>query len=157
MSTAFDAKAHLSASLKDAGYQLARDLRALPDEKVGVSPMGAGRTPMSIAVECISFNDWALRRMAGEEVEMHADFEAFKLQYDTAEKAASGLEESTDNLIAALEALDDEGLGRKAPPPWDPNVTAYAMFHVAASHMTYHDGQLNYVQTLYGDESMHWE
>ena len=154
--TSINAKEHLIKFLGQVCYLYMKDLSFIPADKFDASPMGVARTPLNITVECISFNDWARRTIEGETVEMHGDFSAFNEQFNTVEKASAGMQESTDKLVAALSALDDEGLNRLAPVPWDPTMTVFGLAHTAATHVFYHDGQLNYIQCMLGDDKIHW-
>jgi hypothetical protein len=35
-------------------------------------------------------------------------------------------------------------------------MSKFALAHLASIHMMYHDGQLNYIQSLHGDGEIHW-
>jgi uncharacterized damage-inducible protein DinB len=75
--------------------------------------------------------------------------------FDTAEKALAYLEEETHNLLDALETLDPDTLGDVADLFGRP-MTRFEIAELPAMHMMYHDGQLNYIQTLHGDDQIHW-
>jgi len=58
--------------------------------------------------------------------------------------------------MAALRGLSDEELDREVTAPWGAPFKALFLAGVVASHMEYHGGQVNYIQSLYGDAEMHW-
>jgi hypothetical protein len=41
-------------------------------------------------------------------------------------------------------------------PAWQIPTPLFTLAHIAVSHLWYHDGQLNYIQALLGDEKVHW-
>ena len=74
----------------------------------------------------------------------------------TADSAADALaifNASVDDVLRAIEAFPEEKVGDiiqlSKPTPF-----AKLLFF-AARHMQYHSGQINYIQTLYGDGEMH--
>ena len=57
---------------------------------------------------------------------------------------------------AAFETLDENTLGETSDIPFGRPMSRMAIAELPAIHMMYHDGQLNYVQTLNGDKDIHW-
>ena len=139
--------------------RLIKDLQALPTEKQNTSPMGAGRTPLHIVAEC----GWVNQRLAtvlstGTAPPHPAPEERNALlnTYDTEEKALTYLQASTQEVLEALYALPEERLAETTEFPFGRPITLLFLAQFAAIHLMYHDGQLNYIHTLYGDTETHW-
>jgi uncharacterized damage-inducible protein DinB len=82
--------------------------------------------------------------------------EAFLASIDSLERAQVGLKRSADAIVAAIEGAEEAALIAEATAPWGEPMPLYMLIYMAADHMTYHDGQVNYIQTLYGDADVHW-
>ncbi len=139
--------------------RLTKDLKAIPAEKQNVSPMGAARTPLNIVAECAFVNGRiaeVLRvgtpspRPAPEEQEKHLN------SFDTEEKVLAYLQEETEVLLSTLESLSPERLQETTDFPFGRPITVLFLAEFASIHIMYHDGQLNYIHTLYGDTAVHW-
>jgi hypothetical protein len=154
------------ASAKDAIVQmtelnarrLADDLKAIPADKRNVSPGGCARTPLSIVAECGSLNGRVATFLKGGEMVRFppAELEAIFRPYNTLEKALAYLDEQTAILIETIRGLDDAALGEISDKPFGRPVSLYVTALMPASHMSYHDGQLNYIQMLGDDQTVHW-
>jgi len=62
---------------------------------------------------------------------------------------------SGEALASAIEGGGDR-LMAMAQAPWGETMTVYQLATVAVNHILYHDGQITYVQSLHGDDKMHW-
>ena len=148
---------YLQESTKRAQRLLTNDLKALPTEKHTASPGGEARTPVNIVAECAAINGFIAEYLTTGNMERppRDQREAFLNSFDTAEKALTYLEEQTQRLVDALGNLDVNTLGDMVESPMG-TVPRLVLAQLPATHMMYHDGQLNYIQTLYGDKEMHW-
>lgn len=85
--------------------------------------------------------------------EMMEEYETNKNALDL-DGAVSLLRENTEKLCEAIRSVPDEKLGEQmkfwGPEPW--SVAGVLNYH--NWNMTYHIGQVNYIQTLYGDKDM---
>jgi hypothetical protein len=70
--------------------------------------------------------------------------------------AIARLSEATEALTGAIASASDDTLNQVVTPPWGMPAPLYICAQVAASHIWYHDGQLNYIQCLLGDDKVHW-
>ena len=70
------------------------------------------------------------------------------LKWTTA--AAQGEESS------AITSASDEALNAVVNAPWGMPTPVFILAQIAVSHIWYHDGQLNYIQSLLGDGEVHW-
>lgn len=139
-----------------AAETLAANLEAVPAEKQDWRPLDAGRSALSQVQECAVINAFfaaILRTRAVPEME----YEARTAALGTAEKALAALRASGAELGEVIEAFPTEDLGGTIVLPFGPGMTmTYGQVMFAAYwNMTYHEGQIAYIQTLYGDTAMH--
>ncbi|WP_158409140.1 DinB family protein [Fimbriimonas ginsengisoli] len=153
-----DLRQVISAMISEACETYNSDLSHVPEDKLHAIPMGAARTPASFTAECIGFNRFVARALRNEPVYMPGteEREAFVRSFDSLTKLQEGLTDSCGVVIEALAALEPEELAAEVRAPWGQPLPAYRLAYYAASHMNYHDGQINYIQSLYGDGEMHW-
>ena len=65
-----------------------------------------------------------------------------------------GSEIYAEELAAAIRGLTEEDLERTYPHPRGPRLGANLIL-ICYRNMAYHAGQINYIQTLYGDQEFH--
>ena len=137
---------------------LARTVQAMPPDKQTWQPEETSRSALDQIVECGAINFW-FARILGERAIPPLDMERYnqiRAENDTIEKALALLQAGTDALISAIEAFPPEHLEDTVLMPWDTAPTTLAEVLLAPYwNMTYHLGQINYIQTLYGDKEMH--
>ena len=156
--TSIDFKAFLAGTIQHNAETLIKDLKHVPSDKLNVSPMGCARRPLEFVAECAGFNRLLSKTIRGEEAPLPSDEERknFYASCDSFEKAKHMLEDSTQLLLDALNALPEQELTREVTAYWGQQMPLYKLIHAAAVHMAYHDGQVNYIQCLYGDSAIHW-
>ena len=155
---ALDLKAYLISSLRMQYSRLLKDLQALPEETHSRSHAGCARTPLYMVAECAWVNNWIagfLQTGNSDRLSQEEQDARFN-SVDTTEKAISLLEESVATLTAAYEALDPDTLGDISDKPFGRPMPKFAPASLPVNHLMYHDGQLNYIQTLLGDDKVHW-
>lgn len=154
---ALDPKKHLHDFIQRASRLLANDIKAIDHCNCTLCPGEHTRPAVHIVAECATLNHavagylttGAFNRPPLEERIAHL------AKFDTREKALNYLEEGTALLLAAVETLDVNTLGDVDSPMGRP-MSRFAIAELPANHMMYHDGQLNYIQTFFGDKEMHW-
>jgi hypothetical protein len=134
-----------------------QDLEAIPADKFAVSPGGSARSAADFTLECITLNIRFAAVLRKQEPEPMKWAGWTRAEGDMKERAQScaAFKSSADELLAAFEALNGEGLEEMVTAFRNPT-PAYELAHFAAVHINYHDAQLNLLQALYGDEEMHW-
>lgn len=144
--------AHLrGVYLKDLGY--------IPDDKFDAVPMGAAKSPKNITLECAGGYRILCKLIDGGEAKHSSpeDRKAWYATFATIEAVKSEYGTAMDELIAKVKALDPAELDRPATAPWgEPCPLGRLIFFMGVSHTTYHNGQINYIQSLYGDDKFHW-
>jgi hypothetical protein len=153
-----DARESLVGTLSWLREQYVKDLSYLSDEQIAACPMGKARTPLNFTAEVGGFNDMVAKYVMGEQPSMPSPEErkAFADSIDTRDKAVALVQRGTDALIAAVKGADESGLAKKITTPWGEETTALEFANMAAGNMMYHCGQINYIQSLYGDAEDHW-
>jgi hypothetical protein len=69
-------------------------------------------------------------------------------------EAQEQVRQSTRELAAAIRALDEGALARTYPTGMGPMPGAMVL-RIAGGNLAYHVGQINFIQTLYGDTEFH--
>ncbi len=132
---------------------LIRLLHATPAEKRHWKPLGCGRSVIEQVAECILVNrKWALTLRQGSYTRLPAEaVQQIEAACREATQAESLLQESADELAAVILALPDGQLEKPITAPFGTYSVAQCCL-LGYWNMVYHEGQINYIQTLYGDD-----
>ena len=154
----FEATAHLLERTEQMCARLMNNLNAIPDDRENHCPGGCARSGVNIVAECATINTMVAHYLNGEVVERPKPEEraALLAAYDTKAKSRAFLAESGEILLEAIRKFDPERWGETASLFPNRTMTYFAAAELPAFHMSYHDGQLAYIQTLYGDSEVHW-
>ena len=149
-----DIKAFFRAELISTRDQYQKDLDAMTLEQMAVRPSGTARSVLDITYEVSTLN----RRFAGRI--RRDDLPPFKMDGwmtapDDFVAPSAALVASMDEVISAWDATPEDEI-QKPIPLANGSTTPMEMVHFAISHTSYHDAQVNYIQSLLGDTSMHW-
>ncbi|MEZ0327939.1 MAG: DinB family protein [Fimbriimonas sp.] len=131
-----------------------KDLDAFTPDQQSSSPGGSARTPLDLAYEVAFVNNRMAARIRGDEV---GPFPQgwMKAPEGYAAKAREEFAASMDAIISAWSSLPPNELLRPIQLPTEVTHPLDLMYLVCY-HTGYHDGQLNYLQSFYGDEKIHW-
>jgi hypothetical protein len=144
---------------REVAEALARTASAMPPDKQTWKPLDAGRTALDQVQECAGICYFAAQILQTRAVPpMDPDQMAqFKAENDTMEKALAALKAGTETYMSAIEAFPPEHLEETITLPFGAGyVRTFAQFmFLNYWNMVYHIGQINYIQTLYGDKEMH--
>jgi hypothetical protein len=156
--SAFDPKAHLRGMTERMHRLLVNDLNALPPDRSNASPGGCARGALNLVAECAMVNRFVADYLTSGEAKRLPPEQrnAHLASFDTPEKALAYLDAETRHLLAVIDGLDEATLGDVSDQPLGRPMSRFAVAELPAVHMMYHDGQLNYLQTLYGDDQNHW-
>ncbi len=148
----------LCGSTRFCFTRLVNDLDALTDEQAVTSPAPDTRTAADIVSECARVN-WhigrILRNAPPSEEETASSREEMAACSNSKQKARQYLERETASLLEALQQIDPSRLGEQQKL-WNREVSLFQAAQLPAMHMFYHDGQLAYIQTFFGDQENHW-
>jgi uncharacterized damage-inducible protein DinB len=133
-------------------------VEATPADKQTWKPLGEGRSVLEILVEVAGTNLYAAKLLATRELPAWWDDDAhakFAADNDTVPKAVATLRSSVDALTRAIDRFPATSWDDKVALPWDGGMSrSYnEVALLGFSHMTYHQGQIAYIQTLYGDKN----
>lgn len=153
-----DMKKQLCESLSRARDYFLKDLGYIPADKFDASPMGKAKTAKEITLECAGLNRMLVAMIDGVEAKHPSpeDRKAWYASFTDPEKVKAEFKGSFDQLIAKLGELEPAALDRVITAPWGQPMPLGDMLMLGVNHTTYHDGQLNYIQALYGDDKFHW-
>ena len=154
---ALDLKNYAISQLEAVRDRYLQDLAALPDETLAASAGGASRAPTHFTYEIMCVNQRFVKRLRGE------DPGAFDPgmwtntpdEYITRSGAPEGFKNAMNDVIEAVRALPEEEMLREIQTPGG-STTPFDLALFCATHVNYHDGQLNYIQAINGDPDVHW-
>lgn len=135
-------------------------VRAMPPEKQDWRPMGKGRSALDQVRECAQAPTWFSTLLEKREFVFDQDRyqemveERSQWDLDTCERLCR---ENTAALIKAIENFPEEDMMKTMPVPLGENLE-WSFLDIMGLHYwntVYHIGQINYIQTLYGDKEMH--
>ncbi len=144
---------------REAAAAVASNLRVMPPDRQTWKPMDAGRSALELVQECAVLNRFfaaAIRDGKAPEWSWDA-YKGETARLDTPDKALKALEDATDELVAAIESVAEADLDQVVSLPFAEGFTVPMrdLLFFATKNMTYHHGQIAYIQTLYGDYEMH--
>lgn len=153
-----DARGYLIGWAKGLTGMYSADINAIPDDKWTASFGGCTRSANELTADAISLMIWCTEALKGNVI---MDSEGAMMKQLIAEVSNKGvaiakLAESVDGFVAALAQASDEALSAEVTPPWQMPAPLFMIAQIAVSHLWYHDGQLNYIQCLLGDDKVHW-
>ena len=157
-----DAISRAKADFVRAKDQLSRALANTPDDKVNWAPAPTARTPVQIVAHCAmvvkNINDFLDGRPLQFTDTAAADkyFREQERPYTTRERAVSLLEKNSAEYLAWLDALTPERLNTSIQLPFGLGSAPLAAgLAFPAAHTQGHVGQIDYIQTIYGDLDWH--
>ncbi len=133
---------------------IVKDAKYIPEEKFAFCPMGCAKTAQAILREIASGNVMLARAIKGEGPD--AEFSARVEQAADMNALGELVMESAKIVCDAIDSIPDADLDKVVTMPWGASFPLFTAIFLPTSHMTYHDGQINYIQTLLGDSTFHW-
>ncbi len=152
-----DLKTFAIKQLEDVRDRYLQDLQALPDEAFDSSFGGSARTPAHFTYEIVCVNERFVKRLSGEDPGPFNPETWANTPDNFRSKAGSiqGFEASLNQVVDAVKGMADNEMLREIQTPGG-STNPYDLALFCASHVNYHDGQLNYIQALHGDTAVHW-
>ena len=157
-----DYKEHAVSATQKAYDMLYRTARAMTEEKLQWKPLDQGRSVIDQLQECARVPRWiagVLRLRAlppTSEGERAKALEESK-QWKTLDQLESVFRNHLEQLFSAIREFPEAELEKKITLPFGRGVerTLAEMMLLPQQNAIYHIGQINYIQTLYGDLEMH--
>lgn len=153
-----DARGYLSGWLAALSDMYQKDVRAIPEEKWLSTHGGCTRSGCDLTADAIGMLIWTTEALKGNVVILDETYVTPQLKdaCSTRNGACASLVSACEGFSAALANAGDEALNALVTPPWRMDAPLFMIAQIAVSHVWYHDGQLNYIQSLLGDDKVHW-
>lgn len=155
---AINARAYLQNWLRGLVSMYTADINATPDEKWNETFGGCTKSACQFTADAIGMLMWATTALKGTPANdgYMGQMEIVAGQCGTKAGAIEKLSTAADEFIDALGKVSEEDLAKDVVTPWGMPTPLFMVAQIAVSHVWYHDGQLNYVQCLLGDDKVHW-
>lgn len=150
-------KSYFRKQIESVRDDYIRDLEAMPDEQLASAPGGSARSPYDLTFEVAHVNRRLAKRMRGEDPGPWG-FEGWvkaPAEFKNRQKAIDAVRDSMNEVLASWESVPESEVNREIKIPSGMTSPVDLAF-MCAYHTGYHDAQLNYLQTLHGDDKTHW-
>jgi len=150
----------LAERLRKAGQGLHSACEKMPEDRLSWKPTcegNAGRDALDQLLECAYLNDWFAKCLRSGQAGS-VDWDDYKVQCDANRSKAAALQwfqRATNALADAMAAFPPDRLGDTITDSIHNAQTTWAEFAIDLFYWNtvYHEGQVNYIQVLYGDLS----
>ena len=151
------AQEYVVAATKLSMEEAFRYIRVVPAEKLDWKPLETGQSVLSMARELAKCPDWAYGILSSEDLSESASDWQDWATLDDCEAALAPKLERFCNFVAAFPA---ERLHETKDLPFGPggSMKTFPMWELLDYprwNASYHQGQIAYIQTLYGDKDLH--
>ena len=152
-----EAKTIGTNAVKRSVQLMLNDLEALPESAFDQNFGGKSRTVADIVYEVIKVNDDIAANMRKEQTPPWPDDGWLKAPEDfrTKEAVIAAFKASSDKLTETVESFSEEQFAETITTEHG-ETNRFERCRFIALHIWYHSGQLNFIQTLIGDDDWHW-
>lgn len=153
----FDPKREVLERLNFANSLFSADVTAMPSELLASTSGGVSRCGYDFLFELTGFYDsFADLLVQGpNDIEGPSGWVRAPQEFYDKDSAVAGLHVAIAKFVSALESYRGDFLADQFPSPVGV-FTPIGIANLAVWHTMYHSGQLNYIQTIHGDEGFHW-
>jgi len=155
-------KSYLIDMIESSHNNLFRAVRAMPEDKLTWKVEGKGRSALEQLQECAQSPMWfkaVLDNIDSPPEFSEADFGKMmeeRQQWDTVDKCEAACKKNMEGLIESIKQFPEEKMSQKVKLQFrEEPFEAADMILGTYWNNTYHIGQINFIQTLYGDSDMH--
>ncbi len=138
---------------REAMEDILRYARAVPEERLTWRPAEHARSVLEILQECVAI-PVVMRRLLEERpqqpIDMNAPF-AEASQLRSVSECEQAMRENTERLISAIQNTPESDLHKTVMFPWGAPASVARVMGAHYWNLTYHLGQIAYIQLLYGD------
>lgn len=146
-------------SIRETGESILRLVHATPHDMQAWKPLDNGRTILDQLMECAAMNIVMAQTFTDHKLPPwnYEIYEKLIKDNETTEKMLTAFKDSVEGIASAIEAFSPDHLDDTVILPFGEGVekTYAELAMMTLSHLGYHNGQMNYIQTLYGDKEMH--
>lgn len=131
--------------------------KAMPADKLDWKPLDNGRSVMDQLEECAKSPMFFISLIAPETSTQNSEHnvEQDVNQTLTIDKWETQCKNNTQKLLDLLNQLNDEELEQQVELPWGGTASKADVIGFQHWNLVYHQGQISYIQTLYGDFDLH--
>lgn len=134
------------------------DLEALPDEAYCQSFGPKARTVADIVYEVNMVNDHVGLTIRGEELfPWPKGWIKAPEGFRSKETVIEAFKKSSETILATAESFSNEQMDETISDGEGGTTDRFERCRFMALHLWYHSGQLNFIQTLIGDDAWHWK
>lgn len=153
-----DFRAELSGWATQLTHMFCIDLKHMPEGCFNESHGGKARTVADIVAEVSGLNMMVVGILNGATPAMPSDEEraAYTASLNNAEACINAIRSSGEAIAQAIKDTSEATFAEMTTAPWGMSLTKYQFANIVVNNMWYHDGQLNYLQSLHGDDQVHW-
>ena len=161
MTTMQDTLSQTKAEFLRAKERLARALATTPDERIHWSPSPTARTPLQQVAHCAMSIAGIHGMLVGKPfpyagiAEFDTALRAAEREFTTREQVLGLLEQTSAEYLTWLEALTPEQFASTVHTPFGQTVPMAVGLGFPAYHTLGHIAQVDYIQTIYGDQDWH--
>ncbi|MCL4284713.1 MAG: DinB family protein [Fimbriimonadaceae bacterium] len=150
-------KEDIAARIQMGSGLLQKDLAAMSDQMLANCPGGEARCGFDLVYEMAMVNRLVAGALRGDAGDIPEPQGWVRSPQDYRNKAAAmrDLSDSVEELLSAFATVSEQDLAKEIPTPLGKMPIGQVM-SIMGSHLMYHSGQLNYIQTLHGDVAFHW-
>ncbi len=134
--------------------------RKVPADKLDWKPLDNGRSVLDQAREIAQSPKWGVAVVSAGKFEWDDEkmkaAQAERDQWKTLDDCEAACKQNSEKLYELIRSTPDNQLSETIYIPFgkDHNWRVIDILHLQAWNLHYHTGQINYIQTLYGDTSM---
>jgi len=144
---------------EDAMNLMIQTAHSMPEENFRWQPLESGRTAWDQVAECVQVADWMSRIIAEKSAsfltpEFVAQQKLVRPDLGSMDELEKHLRERYGRFFEVIRSQTDDDLNRDVLLRGC-DVKVHRILFFPMRNMYYHFGQINYIQTLYGDLSMH--
>ena len=149
------------AELVRAKERMTHTLATTPDDKINWSPSSTARTPVQQVAHAANAISGIQGMLNGKPfpfaslAEFDTAMRTEEKKFTTREQVLSLLEQNTAAYLTWLDALTPEHLASTVQMPFGPPISIEVGITFAAYHTGEHIAQMDYIQTIYGDQDWH--
>lgn len=155
--TGIDAKGYLIGWSGALAGMTSADINAVPDDKWTATHGGCTRSAAAIVGDAVALLRWTTTALTTGATPV-GDYGMDQTIEDCRTKASAitALTTATEAFQKALSGASDEVLNTNVMTPWQMETPLFMVAQIAVSHVWYHDGQLNFIHSILGDDKIHW-
>jgi len=156
--TRIDPRAELSGWARQLSHMFCVDLKHIPADAYTQPHGGKARTVSDIVAEVAGLNMMMVSILNDMAPSMPSDEEkaGYIATLTNVDACTQAITSSCEALAQAIQDTNEDDLTTEVTAPWGMTMSKYAFANIVVNNIWYHDGQLNYLQSLHGDDQIHW-